>query len=372
MGQSSVLVKNGKRIPVGERDDVFVGLDVHAKKVNVAVRVNGREVARWVSPPNGAVLAKSFRPLRAGLRNMAYEAGPTGYGLYRTLRAEGLPVEVWAPGKMPRPANRSNKTDRKDAATLAKYAEKDLGTPIAVPTAQQEADRQVMRTRNQLVEKARRVKQQVKGFLLMHGIPAPAGLAGWTKAGLDALRKVSLGAELKFCLELLLDELIHLEGLKKRIELKLRELSQTERHAKAVRLLQSHPGVGLLTAMNFLLEVYRPERFEVDRQLSTYVGLVPRVSQSAERRTEGPLIRSGQNSLRSMLVQAAWQWKRRGGEGEEIYQRILGNTQCAQKTIVALARKISANLWYMLLRGEAYRPPEQRMNSKAILRLETT
>jgi transposase len=364
MGQSTVLVRNGKRIPVGERDDVFVGLDVHAKKVNVAVRVNGEHVVRWVSAPNGAALARSFQPLRRGLRKVVYEAGPTGYSLCRTLRAEGLPVEVWAPGKMPRPANRSNKTDRKDAATLAEYAEKDLGSPILVPMPQQEADRQVMRTRNQLVEKARRVKQQIKSFLLMHGIAAPVGLAGWTKAALNALRRLSLGAELGFCLELLLDELMHLAGLKKRVDLKLRELSQTERHARAARLLCSHPGVGLLTAMNFLLEIYQPDRFEVDRQLSTYVGLVPRVSQSADRRTEGPLIRSGQNSLRSMLVQAAWQWRRQGGEGNRIYQRIFGNTQCAQKTIVALARKISVNLWYMLLRGETYRPPRQEKPPK--------
>ena len=359
MGQCSVLVKNGKRIPVGVQDDVFVGLDVHARKVNVAVRVNGEQVARWVSPAGSATIARSLRPLRPGLRKVAYEAGPTGYGLYRTLQAEGLPVEVWAPGKMPRPANRSNKTDRKDAATLAEYAQKDLGAPIAVPTSQQEADRQVMRTRNQLVNKARRLKQQIKSFLHMHGIAAPAGLDGWTRTAVAALRKLSLGSELKFCLDLLTDELVHLEGLKKRVEQKLRELAGTERHATAERLLRTHPGVGPLTAMNFLVEIYQPDRFEVDRQLSTYLGLVPRVSQSADRRTEGPLIRSGQHALRSMLVQAAWQWVRRGGEGKAIYQRILGNTQCAQKAIVALARKISVNLWYMLLRGEAYRPAEQ-------------
>jgi transposase len=358
MDQSNVLVKNGKRIPVGVEDDVFVGLDVHAKKVNVAVRINGEQVARWVSPPGSGTIVRSLRPLRRGLCKVAYEAGPTGYGLYRALRAEGLPVEVWAPGKMPRPANRSNKTDRKDAATLAEYAQKDLGAPISVPTPQQEADRQVMRTRNQLVEKARRVKQQIRSFLLMHGLRAPAGLGGWSRAAVGALRRLSLGAELKCCMDALVDELTYLQGLKKRLEQKLRQLARTDRHAAAERLLRTHPGVGPLSAMGFLLEIYRPERFEADRQLSTYLGLVPRVSQSADRRTEGPLIRSGQSALRSMLVQAAWQWVRRDGEGKAIFQRILSNTQCAQKAIVAVARHMSVNLWYMLLRGEPYRPPE--------------
>jgi len=356
MAHCNVLAKNGKRILVGAQDEVFVGLDVHTGHVNVAVRLNGEQVARWMSPPASATLAKSLRPLGAALRKVVYEAGPTGYNLYRTLRAQDLPAEVWAPGKMPRPANRSNKTDRKDAATLAEYAQKDLGAPIAVPSSQQEADRQVMRTRNQLVNKARRLKQQIKSFLHMHGITAPAGLERWTGAAVAGLLKLALGPELKFCLELLTEELVHLEGLKKRIEKKLRELARTGRHAAAERLLRTHPGVGELTAMNFLLEIYQPERFQVHRQLSTYLGLVPRVSQSGDRRVEGPLIRSGRSSLRSMLVQAAWQWVRQGREGTALYGRLLRNTGCAQKAIVGVARHISVNLWHMLRRGEAYRP----------------
>ena len=356
MGHSNVLAKNGKRIQVGAEDEVFVGLDVHTRHVNVAVRLNGRQVARWMSPPASTTLAKSLRPLGAALRKVVYEAGPTGYTLYRELRAHGLPAEVWAPGKMPRPANRSNKTDRKDAATLAEYAQKDLGEPIAVPTLQEEADRQVMRTRQQLVNKVRRLKQQIKSFLHMHGIAPPAGLERWTGTAVAALGKLSLGPELKLCLELLVEELMHLEGLKKRVEKGLRELAGTQRHAAAERVLRSHPGVGPLTAMNFLLEVYQPERFEVDRQVSTYLGLVPRVSQSGERRTEGPLIRSGRPALRSMLVQAAWQWAGQGREGSALYRRLLGNTGCAQKAIVGVARQIGVNLWHMLRRGEPYRP----------------
>ena len=173
---------------------------------------------------------------------------------------------------------------------------------------------------------------------------------------MTGLGKLSLGPELKLCLELLVEELMHLEGLKKRVEEKLRELARTQRHAAAERVLRSHPGVGPLTAMNFLLEIYQPERFEVDRQVSTFLGLVPRVSQSGDRRTEGPLIRSGRPSLRSMLVQAAWQWVRQGREGSALYRRLLGNTGCAQKAIVGVARQISVNLWYMLRRGEPYRP----------------
>jgi transposase len=356
MSQSNVLVKNGKRISVSAQDEAFVGLDTHVKHVNVAVRLNGELVARWMGSPKDAKIAESLRPLVPALRRVVYEAGPTGYGLYRSLKAEGMPVEVWAPGKVPQPANRTNKTDRKDARTLAEYAQKDMCTPIRVPTLQEEADRQVMRTRNQLAKKVRRAKQQVKSFLYMHGIPTPTGLESWTKQARAALRTLCMGPELRSCLDLLIAELECLEGLKKQAEQNLRELARTPRHAAAEGLLRSHPGVGELTAMNFLLEIYQPERFEVDRQLTTYLGLVPRVSQTGERRIEGPLIRSGQNDLRSKLVQAAWQWVNRGGEGKVIYLRLLKNTKCAQKAIVGVARKIAVNLWYMLLRGKEYRP----------------
>jgi len=87
MAKCNVLVKNGKRIQVGAQDEVFVGLDVHTKHVNVAVRLNGRQVARWMSPPGSATVAKSLRPLgAAGPRRQ--RPLPTSAGQHR-LRAEG-------------------------------------------------------------------------------------------------------------------------------------------------------------------------------------------------------------------------------------------------------------------------------------------
>ncbi len=356
MGKCNVLEKNGKRIEVGADDEVYVGLDVHTSHTNVAVRLNGQEVASWMSPPEPEQVIKSLMPVREAARKVVYEAGPCGYDLYRQLKMAGFPAEVWPPGKMPRPANQGNKTDRLDASTLAEYAEKDLVEPIVVPTVGEEAERQVMRTRNQLMEKVRRVKQQIKGFLTMHGVEKPEGLDRWTKAAVGQLRRLQLKDELETCLTVLIDELTTLEKMVKKIEKKLREIAGSEKHADSEEVLRSHPGVGRLTAMNFMLELYQPERFEVHRQVSTFVGLVPRVSQSGDTRRDGPLQCAGRESLRSMLVQAAWQWVRRDERANKIYQRLVGNTGCAQKAIVGMARKICVNLWCMWTRGEYYRP----------------
>ena len=356
MGQCNVLEKNGKCIPVTADDNAYVGLDVHKRSIEVTVRLNGQEVANWTHGGGLQGLIGSLMPLRPAARRVAYEAGPTGYGLCRALREAGLPAEVWPPGKVPQKANQGNKTDLLDSRDIAEYVEKDLVKPIVIPTEQEEAERQVMRTRNQLIKDVRRVKQQIKSFLLMHGVEAPEGLRQWTKTAVNKLLHLPLREELAVCLQAKVKQLLHLQSLMKKIEKKLRELARSERHAENETILRSHPGVGRLTAMNFILEIYQPERFEVHRQVSTFVGLVPRVKQSGDRCQEGPLIQAGRESLRSMLVQAAWQWVGRDDRAYEIYRRMYRNTGSSKKAIVAMARRLCVNLWCMLTRGEYYRP----------------
>jgi len=356
MGQCNVLEKNGKRIPVTADDEVYVGLDVHKRSIEVTVRFNGQEVANWKHGGALQGLIGSLMPLQPAMKKVAYEAGPTGYGLCRVLQEAGLPGEVWPPGKVPKKANQGNKTDLLDSRDIAKYAEKDMVEPIVIPSEQEEAERQVMRTRDQLIKDIRGVKQQIKSFLLVHGVEEPEGLGGWAKKAVNKLLRLPLREELALCLQVKVQQLLHLQSLMKKIEKKVRELARSERHAEDEKILRSHPGVGRLTAMNFILEIYQPERFEVHRQVSTFVGLAPRVSQSGDRRQEGPLIKAGRESLRSMLVQAAWQWVGRDHRAYETYRRLCGNTGCSQKAIVGMARRLCVNLWCMLTRGEYYRP----------------
>ncbi|MFP4027297.1 MAG: transposase [Candidatus Brocadiia bacterium] len=103
-------------------------------------------------------------------------------------------------------------------------------------------------------------------------------------------------------------------------------------------------------------ELYQPERFEVHRQVSTMVGLVPRFASSGERHTDEGLIKAGRESLRSMLVDAAWRWVGLENAASKTFARLVGNTGCKQKVIVGMARKLCVNLWCMRTRGERYRP----------------
>ena len=159
----------------------------------------------------------------------------------------------------------------------------------------------------------------------------------------------------RFSLDILLDELAHLEELFRRVEQQLVLLARQQRHAVAVEHLVSHPGVGRTTAMTFLTEVYRPERFTHQGQLAKYVGLAPLTRQSGNMRREGALIKAGREHLRSLLVEAAWVWIRRDVPAAEVYRRLVHNTGSPQKAIIGMARRLAIRLWVMLMRREDYR-----------------
>lgn len=142
-----------KGVVLTRKDRVFVGLDVHKKSYHAAVRVNGVEVQTTVLAPKAEAVLAFLEPYRSACLHVVYEAGPTGFGLARALREAQIPAEVIAPSKTPQTPARENKTDRLDCRQLALYDEKGMLRRVAVPTPQEEADRQVIRLRDQVVKR---------------------------------------------------------------------------------------------------------------------------------------------------------------------------------------------------------------------------
>src|SRR3954464_7827964 len=258
----TLVRKPNDPIRLEEGEAVHVGVDVHKASYSVALFSDRRGlIATWVQPARPEVLLERLRPLREGIAQVVYEAGPTGFGLARRLRAEGYEAQVIAPSKLLAPVGPEAKSDRLDCRRLAQLSAKGLLPPVRVPSEQEEADRQVLRLREQLVRKTRSVQSQIKSFLLLHGVAGPAGLGHWSKASVRALRGLALLPELRFCLDLLLDELAHAQEQVKRVPVRLKELAELERHGAATAVLCSVPGVGVLTAVSFRLELPEPERF---------------------------------------------------------------------------------------------------------------
>jgi transposase len=344
-----------KQVRVSSRDRVFVGCDIHKESLHVTVLVNKRIARQTVMPPTFHALNRLLDPLRPGLQEVAFEAGPTGYSLPRTLQKADYPTLVCAPGKTPRAPNEDPKCDRRDGAKLAECAEKGDLKRIVIPTLQEEADRQVVRMREQTGKKFRRVQQQIKSFMLLYDLRPEMDTANWPKRFVTWLRETPLNPQLRFCLDTLLREYDFLKEQMKSIESQMAQLRKTERHAEAIRLTMTHPGVGPITAMTFRAELYDPERFDGPRQVAAYVGLAPGVRDSGDTQRRMPLAPAGRAELRRLLVQAAWQWVRLDPRANAVYRRLVRNTGCAQKAIIGVARRLAINLWLMTIRHEAYR-----------------
>jgi transposase len=146
-------------------DKIYLGVDVHKIHYHVAIWHNGRIGCVYSISSDNNKLLRDLKRIRGSLKNIVYEAGPTGYSLVRLLLSAKLPAEVVAATKTPRMVDSAGKTDRLDCQQLAEYAAKGLLTYIAIPTEQQESDRQVVRLRDQLMSKRKRVMQQIKSFL---------------------------------------------------------------------------------------------------------------------------------------------------------------------------------------------------------------
>jgi transposase len=350
------LVRVCSALKLDEGETVHIGVDVHKASYHVAVLNDQRGfVATWTQPADPDLLLARLKPIRPQVAQIVYEAGPTGFTLVRRLREAGFPAEVIAPSKIPSLPGPETKCDRLDCRKLATFAQKGLLQPVRVPTEQEEADRQVVRLREQLVQKLRVIQQQIKAFLLQHGIDEPAGLAHWSEKSIKALRELPLNAELRFCLDVMLDERQHAQTQVARATSHLDELSRTERHRAAATVLRTVPGVGLITAMSFRVELHDPARFHDGGQVARMIGLAPQVHQSGPTRREGRLLKSGNARLRTVLVEAAWRWVASDETAARKYHHLAASTGSGKKAIVAIARRLAILLWRLSLGDAPYR-----------------
>jgi transposase len=341
-------------IRLTQDDDLYVGIDAHKKSLHVARRLNDAPAIDFVSPPDSKKLIETLNKLRPALRMVVYEAGPTGYSLARAIQNADLPVSVVAPSKTPRQAAPDSKTDSLDARKLAEYAAKGLLRHITIPTKLQEAQRQLTRLREQLVAKQTRVKLQIKGFVLQHGIDQPQNLSRWSKAAVEYLKNIRLSEPLRYCLDTLIEELLSVAVHIKSTEQKIKETFSEKPLSTTCELLATHPGVGPIISAQFAAEVFNPKRFTDKTQLAKYVGLAPSVRQSGQMLRDGPILKTGRPQLRSMLIQGAWLWILKDHDAYKTFCRLVHNTGHKNKAITAMARKLAIHLWKMACDNKPY------------------
>ena len=254
-----------------------------------------------------------------------------------------------APSRIPRPVAATNKTDSLDCRKLAELAASGLIRPIAIPSEKEEGFLSLQRRRHQITDSLRKAKQRIRGLLLSLNEVEPHGLDHWSKAAVETLKTLSLPTGAGDALQSLIEELEYLAAAQRRVDLRLRVISQEQDEARRIAAMRSVPGVGEVVATTFAAEIFRPGRFNRSEEVTAYLGLAPIVRQSGLSKGTARLRPVGQRRLRSLLIEAAWIWKQRDEWAKTFYNRILSRHGIPQKAIAALARKLAALLWRLSL-----------------------
>lgn len=294
----------------------FIGLDVHADTIAVAVAEPEGEVRSYGVIPNRL---ESVRKLIGKLGpakeiKACYEAGPTGYVLYWQLTQLGVACQVIAPSLVPVKAGDRVKTDRRDAEKLARCYRAGELTPVWVPDAAQEALRDLVRAREAAKKDQLKARHRLGKFLLRHG-RRPEGIKSWTKRHLEWI-----GTHVHFdqpaleaTLQDYLDEVKHVAERIVKLE---KAIDEAVRQAPAeiravVEALQALRGVAQTTAATIVSELGSLSRFESPRQLMGYSGLVAREHSSGNKIQRGSITKTGNAHLRRVVVEAAWAYQHR-------------------------------------------------------------
>lgn len=334
----------------------WVGIDVHKRSYHIALRRADNKTFTFTSTASPEICVRQLQSLNISIAGVTYEAGPTGFSLARALLAQNIPVTVAAPSKIPRSVSAGAKTDRLDCLKLALYAAKGFIRPIAIPTAEEEAQRALLRRRHQLVDRVRQCKQRIKGFLLYHGLEETESIKNWRSDFESHIAELPLLPEGRLTMNSHLRELNFLQTELSEVAAQLEQLNRQPKHQPVIKSLTSVPGVGKVVATTFHLELFCPERFHRGEEVASYLGLAPTVRHSGEKTPRGHLIPVGQKRLRSLLIEAAWIWRTKDAGANELYSKLLSKTGIPQKAITALARKLAIILWRLSIEQRAYRP----------------
>jgi len=350
-----------------ESTTVTVGLDVHASSIRLAAIRADELLDERTLPYDEEAVERALR--RWPSVRCCYEAGPTGFGLYRHLSARGLQCQVVAPGLVPqRPGDRV-KTDQRDARKLARLLAGGLLEPIHVPSPEQEAARDLVRAREDGRLDRMRDRHRLSKFCLRHGRRLPGKSWSIVRRSWLSEQRFQFAAE-----QLTFDTYLHaLDLVDARIVALERAIDESAAQGpwrELVARLRCLRGVDTLTALGIAVEIGDFNRFRTAAEFMAFVGLVPSEHSSGDKRRQGSITKVGNGHVRRLLVEAAWHARRRPKVGYELarrqrgqealvierawrcqqrlyqrWQRMAGRGKPSQKIAVACARELAGFVW---------------------------
>jgi len=290
----------------------YIGLDVHKDSIAVAIAVENGEL-RFYGKIGGKAadldkLIKKLAHPEVELR-FCYEAGPTGYVIYRHLKKLGYDCRVVAPSLIPRKASDRVKTDRRDSQTLARLFRAGELTFVHVPLEEDEAVRDLVRARLAAVKDQRRARQRVKGFLLRNGF-VYEGKGSWGPSHLNYLARMKMPtAAQQIAFEEYKDAVTVTTDRVQRLSEALEKQLETWRWKNVVLALMTLRGIQTISAMTLIAELGDLSRFDNPNQLMSYLGLVPSEDTTGDSRKLSGITKAGNESSRRALIEAAHHYR---------------------------------------------------------------
>jgi transposase len=290
----------------------FLGLDVHADTIAVAIAEDGRDGdvrSLGIIANEPTAIRKLIQKLGTKQLEACYEAGPTGYVLYWQLTELGVTCKVIAPTLIPRKPGDRVKTDRRDAIMLARCFRAGELTAVWVPDQAHEALRDLVRAREAAKQDQHRSRQRLGKFLLRTGRRPPKGSVAWGTKQVEWIRaqKFEHVAQQATMVDYL-SEVDHASErilrLEQAIDDAIKVASPTVR--AVIEGLQALRGVAKLTATTIAIEVGCFTRFDSPKKLMAYCGVVPSEHSSGQQRRLGAITKSGNAHVRRVLFEAAW------------------------------------------------------------------
>ncbi len=333
---------------------IYVGIDVHQIQWHVTIRTQDIELFHGAIPGKWEALERMLDRYRGYAKQAVYEAGYFGFWLHDHLARYGADCIVTPPSLVPQEYGNYVKTDRRDSRKLAHLLAKGFLKRVWVPSPEERYERQVIRRRRQLIGDRVRTQNRIKAELRFYGVDLPSPTGQWSKAYVKVLRQLRFDNRwMQESFERLLEEYEFLTQQIERQTKVLRELAETTEYRERVGILRTTPGIGLISAMELLLELQDVERFRRADQLAAYVGLTPSQYSSGGNVRMGRITAIGKNDLRGTLVEIAWRLIGKDPTMRRKYERIKARAG-SKRAIIAIARRLLLCTRRMLLDRQPY------------------
>jgi transposase len=360
---------------MGDYSVAFVGFDTAKLRHAVAIAEEGRTgELRFLGEIENteAATIKLVKKLAGKYRSLSfcYEAGPTGYELYRLIKRLGHDCLVAAPSLIPRKAGDRVKTNRRDALSLARLLRSGDLTAVWVPDPRHEAMRDLTRSREAAVEDLISKRQQVLSLLLRIGRHYP-GKRNWTRMHMNWLASQKLEhGEQRIAFEEMLLAIRQAQERVARLEQAIRNALPEWSLSDLVTALMAMRGLDLVSASAFLAEMGDLSRFASARELMAYLGLVPSEQSTGEKVRRGGITKAGNRRARRILIESSWSYRHPPRVGKDKlartaavprevreiawkaqhrltsrYRALIRNGKRPTVVVTAIARELSGFIW---------------------------